>query len=69
MSEWKPVGSAPEGVEVLTWQSSARQYTIGRKEGGFWDDQHGTVYGEPPFAPVTHWMELPEPPGDAGVGT
>jgi len=76
MSEWKPIESAPIGVEFLGWDSSARKMDVCEMTNistktPHWiarqvqmDGEYGPSNDEFGYdsANITHWTSLPAPP-------
>lgn len=65
MSEWKPIETAPkDGTEIValvsgvpyivSWTTHGKQHAE-----PWWRDREGYGLTEP-----THWMPLPDPPGE-----
>ena len=51
MSDWKPIETAPEGVDVLLWNDG--KMFVGQKKPKFWHSWNGVA---------THWRPLPDIP-------
>lgn len=77
MSNWQPIDTAPrDGTRILIWRPSIGRID-GRAEEGWWETQkyhnrprpywestgwHGIGFKR--NWPPTHWMPLPEEPGE-----
>ena len=62
MSEWKPIETAPEGVEVMTKiddEYGCRNEQPLRRQKNLWWFPDGSMYV---YYRPTHWAILPPPP-------
>ena len=61
--DWRPIDTAPHGVEVLLWFPGT-QWSSGKVEVGMavWGWRNEVANNISRHGYATHWMPLPEPP-------